>query len=461
MDYNSFFTKDYKSRAEPHPGRRLPLSRVQLVLVLCLVGVVGTLLSFYVETSASIPTESPSATTGTAEQVLRQQLTLTPEPAAASTLGATPSGPKAAENWQTITVKSGDSLSGIFTRVGANQTDLGTIMSLGKETRTLRDLLPNQRFRFNLGQDKQLVTLVYDIDKTHSLRINRDHGGFSVNPITHDVDRRVAFAGASIKSSLFEAGSEAGMSDGLIMELVAIFGWDIDFALDIREGDQFSVMYEQHYLDGEHINDGPIIAAEFVTQGKTYKAVRYSDAAGRSEYYSPDGRSMRKEFLRTPVDFRRISSRFGSRKHPILNRIRMHKGVDYSAPVGTPIKASGDGRIVYRGIKGGYGRTIIIKHGGTYTTLYGHMSRYARGISNGKSVRQGQVIGYVGQSGLATGPHLHYEFRVAGVHRNPLTIKLPNAQPISTQYIQDFQYHAGKLLAQLDMNREVHMAMSH
>ena len=217
------------------------------------------------------------------------------------------------------------------------------------------------------------------------------------------------------------------------MELANIFGWDIDFALDIRAGDHFTVIYEERFLNGEKIGNGPILAAEFVNQGRSYKAIRYSDAGNRSDYYSPTGLSMRKAFLRTPVDFRRISSRFGKRKHPILNRMRMHTGVDYAASRGTPIRAAGDGKVIHKGRKGGYGRTVIIQHGGRYSTLYAHMNSYRRGVYTGKRVKQGQIIGYVGSSGRATGPHLHYEFRVNGVHRNPLTVKLPSAKPINSK----------------------------
>jgi murein DD-endopeptidase MepM/ murein hydrolase activator NlpD len=238
----------------------------------------------------------------------------------------------------------------------------------------------------------------------------------------------------------------------MIMELAAIFGWDIDFALDIRRGDHFTVVYQEYYLEGKKVRDGDILAAEFTNQGKSYRAIRYVDADGNAGFYTPEGLSLRKAFLRTPVKFSRISSRFTlHRKHPILNRIRAHKGVDYAAPRGTPIRATGDGKVVFRGRKGGYGRTIVIQHGSKYSTLYGHMSRYNGKVKLGRRVRQGQVIGYVGSSGLATGPHLHYEFRIDGVHRNPLTVKLPVAEPIAKRYRDDFQKLATPLIAQLEL----------
>ena len=245
------------------------------------------------------------------------------------------------------------------------------------------------------------------------------------------------------------------------MELAGIFGWDIDFALDIRQGDSFAVIYEEVFLDGEKVRDGDIIAATFSNRGESYQAIRYTDASNHTDYYSPDGHSMRKAFLRTPVEFSRISSRFSlGRKHPILNTIRAHKGVDYAAPRGTPIKATGDGKVIYRGVKGGYGNVVIIQHGSSYSTLYGHMSRFARGVHSGSHVKQGQIIGYVGSSGLATGPHLHYEFRINGVHRNPLTVKLPDAQPLPKQYMADFQMHANQLVASLDLLSKTNVALA-
>ena len=241
------------------------------------------------------------------------------------------------------------------------------------------------------------------------------------------------------------------MSDSKIMELAGLFGWDIDFSLELRSGDSFTVVFEENYLDEMKFRDGPILAAEFVNQGKTYRAVRYEDPSGHVDYYSPDGNSMRKAFLRSPIKFARISSRFSKgRKPPILGKTRAHKGVDYAAPTGTPIRAAGDGTISFRGKKGGYGKTVIVDHGNGKSTLYAHMSRYARNKKKGKRVEQGDVIGYVGSTGMATGPHLHYEFRIDGVHRNPLTVKLPIAKPIEKKYRDDFRLKTAPLMAQLD-----------
>jgi murein DD-endopeptidase MepM/ murein hydrolase activator NlpD len=363
--------------------------------------------------------------------------------------------------WINTEVKRGDSLAVIFKRHQLNAGELHAIMQLGDETSSLRALLPGQTFRIQIDQDRSIQTLVYDINQYETLSVHRDGDNFVSKYHHKNVEKRTNNATAVINSSLFESGREAGLSDKLTMELAHIFGWDIDFALDIRQGDHFTVLYEEHFLNGAKVDDGEILAAEFVNQGQSYHAIRYTDASGRSDYYSPDGMSMRKAFLRTPVDFRRISSRFGNRKHPILSGMRMHKGVDYSAPTGTPIQSSGDGKVIFKGTKGGYGRTIIIQHGGRYSTLYAHMSSYRNGVNVGKRVKQGQVIGYVGASGRATGPHLHYEFRVNGVHTNPLTVKLPNALPIDDQYKDAFVQHAETMLSQLAMFKETSLALNH
>ena len=234
------------------------------------------------------------------------------------------------------------------------------------------------------------------------------------------------------------------------MDMAGIFEWDIDFIQDVREGDAFTVIYEELWRDGVKLRDGQIVAAEFVNQGKSFRAARFSDASGRASYYTPEGRSVRKAFIRAPLNFTRISSNFNpSRRHPVLNTIRAHRGVDYAAPTGTPIRAAGDGKVLFRGVQGGYGNTIILQHGGNITTLYGHLSRFGNARA-GARVNQGDVIGYVGSSGLATGPHLHYEYRVNGAHRNPRTVPLPPADPIAAEQQTAFQAATEPLWRQLD-----------
>ena len=249
------------------------------------------------------------------------------------------------------------------------------------------------------------------------------------------------------------AAQNAGVSQNIIMELANIFGWDIDFALDIRKGDSFTLLYEELFRDGEKISDGNILAAEFINDDQAYRAVRYTNPqTNQSEYFTPDGKSMRKAFLRTPVNFTRISSRFTvSRYHPVLHKVRSHKGVDYAAKSGTPIQSAGDGKVIFKGKKGGYGNVLIVQHGSKYTTLYAHLKSFNKKLKVGSKVRQGQTIAYVGSTGLATGPHLHYEFRVNGTHRNPLTVKLPASSPVPERYMADFELSTTPLFAQLDL----------
>jgi len=368
-------------------------------------------------------------------------------------------------NWQEITVKSGDNLSLIFPRVGLSARDVYNVAQLGKEVKPLLNLKPGQILRFSIKSEedtKALDKLELELSALQTLSVtSSDDDGYQTSMATRVVESRQTQASGQIENSLFEAGIEAGLSDNIIMELAYIFGWDIDFALDLRKNDSFTIIYAEEFLDGEKIADGDILAAEFTNRGKTYHAVRYTDETDVTRYYAPNGDSMRKTFSRSPVHFSRISSKFNpNRKHPVLKTNRPHRGVDYAAATGTPITATGDGKVQFLGTKGGYGRTIVLSHGGKYTTLYAHMSRYKKGLRAGKRVQQGDVIGYVGSSGLATGPHLHYEFRVNGVHRNPLTVALPKAEPLEKKYLADFKQKSASLLAQLDSISETTLALN-
>ena len=354
-------------------------------------------------------------------------------------------------DWVNLTVAPGDNLSLIFSRLTLSKRDLHDIVSLGKNTARLKRINPGQVVRFRVI-DGRLEEMVLELDQLNSLHVMRDGSSFSAFTETIEPKIKMAAATTEITQSLFVDGQKAGLSDALIMHLTEIFGWDIDFALDLREHDRFSVIYEEIYKDNELIKQDRILAAEFVNRGKRLRAILYIDDRGQSDYFSDTGEAMRKAFLRTPVNFTRISSRFNlRRKHPILNTIRAHRGVDYAAPSGTPVRATAEGRVKFIGRDGGYGKTIVMQHGEVYSTLYAHLSRYARGIKRGKYLNQGKIIGYVGKSGLATGPHLHYEFRIHGVHRNPLTVDLPKAEPIDRNYLQEFKRQAKPLLAQLDI----------
>ena len=354
--------------------------------------------------------------------------------------------------WLEEKVKSGDSLALIFSRLKLSPNLLHRIINSSKEAKGLAKIRPGESIRVRVDKQGELLELIHKRSAIRSLQILPSEESFTAQIHDRSLEKRVASTTGTITNSLYLSAQRAGLSDSLTMELANIFGWDIDFALEIRAGDQFSLIYEEEYLDGKKYRNGSILAAEFINQGKVFRAIRFEDDDGYGSYFSPKGESMRKAFLRAPVDFRRISSRFTkARYHPVLGKKRPHKGVDYAAATGTPIKAAGDGRVIFRGTKGGYGRTVILRHGSQYTTLYGHMSKYRSRVKNGTRVRQGQVIGYVGKSGLATGPHLHYEFRVNGVHRNPLTIKLPAAEPLAKKYKSRFKTVSAPLLAQLDL----------
>ena len=358
-----------------------------------------------------------------------------------------------------VIVSSGDSLYLIFKRLGLPQRDLALMTGLKPLAKKLARIAPRQEIEFYVDTESRLTRLVHRLDRLRSLHVFREGDAFAFEEVVEPPEVAVATATGVIDTSLFEAGQHAGLSDSLIMQMAEIFGWDVDFALDIRAGDRFALVFEEQFKDGQKIGEGPIVAAEFTNRGRRIRAVRYVDPTGRAAYFSPDGRSMRKAFLRTPVNFTRISSRFSfSRKHPILHRMRAHRGVDYAAPRGTAVKASGDGRVVFAGRNGGYGRTIVLRHGSVYTTLYAHLSRFSKGIRPGKRVEQGQTIGYVGSTGLATGPHLHYEFRVRGAHRDPLRVKLPQAAPLAEGYMDDFRSKAEPLLAKLDLTARTAIA---
>jgi murein DD-endopeptidase MepM/ murein hydrolase activator NlpD len=354
--------------------------------------------------------------------------------------------------WQTVTVGNGDNLAAVFDRAGLTPRDVHNVVNAGDPAGELTRIYPGDEIHLRIDDAGELTGVRYRMDETRTLVL--EHTGeetFDVNVETATLQRRTAEAQGTINSSLYNAALDAGLTDRLVMELAGIFGWDIDFALDIRAGDRFVVVYEELYRDGEKIRNGNILAAEFINRGERFRALRYETAEGESNYYAPDGRSMRKAFLRTPTDFTRVSSEFNpDRLHPVLGTRRPHRGTDYAAPPGTPIKAAGDGKIVHRGTKGGYGKTVVLKHGGRYTTLYGHMSNYANGHSVGDRVKQGEIIGYVGSTGLSTGPHLHYEFRVNGVHRNPRTVDLPEAEPIAERYRADFERTTAALITRLD-----------
>lgn len=358
-----------------------------------------------------------------------------------------------------LSVGPGESLELLFRRHDLSLADLSVISRLSGAATHLRILLPGDEINIT-HQEGRVTSLMREIDEASVLSIVREPAGFKVEIIELHVESRLVGAHGVIERSLFEASQDVGISDNVTMNMAGIFQWDIDFIQDVRIGDEFTVMYEELWREGVKLKDGEIVAAEFINQGTSFRAARYINDNGVSGYFTPEGRSVRKAFIRAPVDFTQISSNFNpNRRHPMLNTIRAHRGVDYAAPTGTPIKAAGDGRVTFRSVRNGYGNAIILQHGGNITTLYAHMSQFAQ-PRIGTRVRQGQTIGFVGMSGLATGPHLHYEYRVNGVHRNPRTVTLPPADPVPTDYRESFQMTVAPLWRQLDAYRRTKFSLN-
>lgn len=348
-------------------------------------------------------------------------------------------------------IKSGETLSVIFEKLGISSTDMQTILQTKPSGQEFASLITGKKLTFKKADSGQLKELRYEKNPLETLSAKRSvDNQFDIEKISKPIEKRVSSVQITIQSSLFLDGKKAGLTDNQIMQLANIFGWDIDFALNLRQGDQITVVFEKLFVENTNIGIGNILSAEFVNRGKSFTAVRFENENGHAEYFSPEGKSLRKAFLRTPVDFARISSKFNlKRKHPVLNKIRAHKGVDYAANIGTAVKSTGDGKIIFRGRKGGYGRVVIVQHGQKYSTLYAHLSKFRKGHKVGSRVKQGQIIGYVGKSGLATGPHLHYEFLINGVHRNPLTVKLPDAAPVKKDLLAKFKQQTEPLVAKL------------
>jgi len=358
-----------------------------------------------------------------------------------------------------VIVSRGDTLSTLFEKVGLSSANLQDVIGSDKKAKAFTQLKRGQLLEFEMNADGSLQSLHSKLGDLESISLNKTANGYAFERTISKPVVREAYAHGVIKSSLSQSAQRAGLSHSQTMDMASIFGYDIDFAQDIRQGDEFDIVYEQKVLNGKAVGTGAILSARFTNRGKTYTAVRYTNKQGSTNYYTADGNSMRKAFIRTPVDFARISSRFSNgRKHPILNKIRAHKGVDYAAPRGTPIKAAGDGKVLLAGRRGGYGNTVIIQHGNTYQTLYGHMQGFAKGVKTGGTVKQGQIIGYIGTTGLSTGPHLHYEFQVNGVHVDPLGQKLPMADPIAKAEKQRFLQQSQPLMAKMDQERTTLLA---
>lgn len=363
--------------------------------------------------------------------------------------------------WQADVVRKDDTLATLLDRLNIRSEEATQFLRQSPDASALASKLrPGRSILAKTTQDGELLELQYQYDLNAALQVKRVDNGYVAEQIQPALENRTQLKSAEIRSSLFAATDDAGIPDSIAMQLVEIFSSDIDFHLDLREGDRFTVVYDEGYSNGEMVNPGQVLAAEFVNQGKTYSAVLYRSADGRSSYFTPDGKPLHKTFLRSPLEFSRISSGFSlARFHPVLKRWRAHKGVDYAAPLGTRIKATADGIVAFAGVQGGYGNVVMLQHPGGVSTVYGHLSRFAAGLRKGQKVAQGDVIGQVGMSGLASGPHLHYEFRVHGQHRDPLKVALPNTASIPRVNPAAFEQQARPLVAQLALLRNTTTAL--
>ena len=372
-------------------------------------------------------------------------------PASPTPVSAPPEQANVAFSTIEVVVNRNDTMDQLFRRFELNLADLARLRGLPELRSQVDRLKPGEMLRL-MHHDGELVGLERKLSDSETLKITRDENGFVSDVLENPLEIRTRTAHATINSSLFQAAADAGLDDRLAIELAEIFQFDIDFVLDIQEGDRFTVVYEEVFQDDVRLRSGNILAAKFVNEGREYRAVRYIDDKGHGEYFTPDGRSLRKAFIRAPVQFSRISSRFNpSRRHPVLNTIRAHRGVDYAAPTGTPVRAAGEGRVRFVGRQGGFGNVIELEHGSGVVTVYGHLSRFASGLRRGQRIELGKVIGYVGSTGLATGPHLHYEYRVRGVHKNPQTVPLPDALPIPATQRDQFLATTADLVNLLDL----------
>ena len=418
-------------------------------------GVVGVSLFSMV---AAFGTVNGSALTGIPQQQVVEQLAL-------------PSLDATADNGQSFLreerVQRGDTVMGLLQRLGVDDpAAVGFLKGNASAHSLFRQLSPGKNLTARTGPQGELQMLVFPLNggKDQALVVERRGDRFSASEQALSLETQVVMKSAEIRFSLFGATDAAGIPDSVATQLADIFGGDIDFHRDLRKGDRFAVIYESVNYLGRTVRSGRILAAEFVNNGKTYRAAWFADPAGgenSSGYYTADGKNIRKAFLRSPLEFSRITSGFTSaRFHPILQQWRAHKGIDYGAPVGTRVKATGNGVVEFVGAQGGYGKVVILRHQSSYTTLYGHLSGFAPGLRKGNRVSQGDVIGFVGATGLATGPHLHYEFRVGGVHQNPLAMALPSALPLMPQQLALFRERTGAQLARLDLIRGLDLAQA-
>lgn len=371
------------------------------------------------------------------------------------TLQATPAtDPQKETYWQETRIERGDTVASILQRLQVDQAGTSLLLQNSRQARALYRLIPGRTVRVHITGSGQLLALRY-LNGTDLLKIDIEGEELKISEGPAEVETRILMGGGEIRSSLFAATDAADMSDAVPVQIAEVFSTDIDFHRDLRRGDRFSAIYEMQYHQGEPVRTGRLLSAEFVNQDKTFHAVWFENAEGQGGYYTLDGKNIRKAFLRSPLEFSRISSGYtNARFHPVLKTWRAHKGVDYAAPTGTRVRVTGNGIVDFAGVQGGYGNLVVVRHQSKYTTWYGHLSRFAPGMHRGKRVSQGDVIGYVGSTGMATGPHLHYEFRTNNIHQNPLRVAMPPAPPLAPQYRAAFDEMAKPMAEQLALLRE-------
>ena len=446
---------DYKhsSAQEPKKSKALQWFAVGLTVPLAALALISSMTS--TPPAATASDTAAIMVSSDAELDVAAALEITPE-----LITLIEPEPEPIPDFDVVNLKigRGDTLDRLFRQNNLNLGHLAAIAKLEEPKKLFRLLKPGDEFQI-LHENGSIISMYSVLSLSSAIRIEHTDDGFVSEIIERPIEIRKRLAYGVINSSLFESGADAGLSDKVIMNIAGIFAWDVDFVLDIRQGDNFYVQYEEIWQEGEYVADGEIIVAEFNNNGRTHRAIRFIDSGGFSDYFTPAGDSVRKAFIRAPVDFTRVSSNFNPRRrHPILNTIRAHRGVDYAAPRGTPINAAGDGKVIFRGVKNGYGKTVILQHGGNITTLYAHMSNYIAKTGVGTRVRQGETIGFVGATGLATANHLHYEYRLNGVHRNPRTVTLPQAEPIDEQFREKFLASVKPILIELEQFKRTQIA---
>jgi murein DD-endopeptidase MepM/ murein hydrolase activator NlpD len=470
MDLNSIHKKK-----QGHPSKLIALIAfmVAISLPMFLVKTFGkkehsltmnTVISNPAQSTDNVRNKPTSLTTSTVEKQTSTSTTLLSKAIIKKDLPL-PKGHKARnaakknDNWEVVTTKDGDTLAAIFQKLGINKQTLPIILQDNPHKEALSNIKPNQKLQFAY-QKEVLDKLIIPHTLTQSLVITRHGDEYKTEINSRKVTSHNHYITASVEGSLYGTAKRMGIPYKLISQMATIFNWEIDFSRDVRDGDRFTIVYKAIFLENTRVGTGEIIAATYTTsRGKTYKAIRHTNQDDDVGYYDEYGKSLKKAFTRYPLKFSHISSTFSlSRMHPVLKKRRPHKGVDLAAPIGTPIRAVGDGKIISIGRDNGYGNMIKIHHNNTYNTVYAHMLRFQKGLSKGSRVKRGQIIGYVGQTGLATGPHCHFEFHIKKQPKNPTTVELPRASPVPKKDIASFRYNAGALLAHMKLFEEAHIA---